>query len=404
MRRGPLGRLDRRVVTMTIPLSYAVWGWREHAAALRGAVRRDAGAVESMIAAFRALGYGDRLLPTNLGRTALRLALIAAQRREPQRREVLTPVYVCPSVVETIREVGLTPTPVPIDACLNLDADATERRLAAKPLAVLAAHLYACPAPIERLVAACAAAGTVLIDDAAHVIGVAQAGRPLGCHGDVGVISFNHSKTLTGGSPNGGGLICVREGAFGDDIARLWSELPVAQPRFGDYASFLLNVLGDRFAYPPADYLEGLRRRLGMRRSRPRLTSARMPAVAARTILAQRARLQDILAGKRRVAANYAVTLPQGVTFPQFASGRYLSRVLVKLPDGLPADRVQQALRAQGIRTRRAYPAWSDPADPTTRQAVELRQSLIELPGGIGLTEAQIKTVCDRLRAVLAGA
>ena len=135
-------------------------------------------------------------------------------------------------------------------------------------------------------------------------------------------------------------------------------------------------------------------------------TSGWLTLWAAATVLAQCSRLQHILDGKRRVAASYAAVLRSlpGAGFPQFSPMRYLSRVLVQLPAGVPADRVQQLLRGRGVRTRLAYRPWSGPAEPQTARAAGLRQSLIELPGGIDLSAAQIGTVCQRLGAVLAGA
>ena len=69
---------------------------------------------------------------------------------------------------------------------------------------VVLAHLYGTPGKAEELRAVCDRHGALMVEDAAESLGATFRGRETGSFGDVGVISFNGNKIITGSS---GGML-----------------------------------------------------------------------------------------------------------------------------------------------------------------------------------------------------
>ncbi len=69
---------------------------------------------------------------------------------------------------------------------------------------VVLAHLYGTPGKTEELRRICDRHGALIVEDAAESLGATYRGRETGSFGDVGVISFNGNKIITGSS---GGML-----------------------------------------------------------------------------------------------------------------------------------------------------------------------------------------------------
>jgi pyridoxal phosphate-dependent aminotransferase EpsN len=80
--------------------------------------------------------------------------------------------------------------------------------------AVITVDLYGQSADHEPILAACAAHGAAVIEDAAEALGATYRGRPLGGFGRFGVFSFNGNKILTTGG--GGVLVSDDEAAIAE--------------------------------------------------------------------------------------------------------------------------------------------------------------------------------------------
>lgn len=93
----------------------------------------------------------------------------------------------------------------------NMDPEALERafRLYPEVKLVVMVHLYGTPARIRQIRALCDAHNALLIEDAAESLGTVYRGRQTGSFGDLGVISFNGNKIITGSC--GGALLCDDE-------------------------------------------------------------------------------------------------------------------------------------------------------------------------------------------------
>ncbi len=84
---------------------------------------------------------------------------------------------------------------------------------------VMVANLYGVPADLSEIKAICEENGAVLIEDAAESFGATYNGKPAGSFGDVGVISFNGNKIITGSS---GGMFLTDSKSEADKV-RKWS-------------------------------------------------------------------------------------------------------------------------------------------------------------------------------------
>ncbi len=103
----------------------------------------------------------------------------------------------------------------------NMDPVALERAFELHPGAkvVVLAHLYGTPAKIDEIRAICDAHGAYLVEDAAESLGATFKGQETGSFGNVGVISFNGNKIITGSS---GGMLLTHSEADANRV-RKWS-------------------------------------------------------------------------------------------------------------------------------------------------------------------------------------
>ena len=92
-----------------------------------------------------------------------------------------------------------------------MDPDALERAFGLYPdvKMVVLVHLYGTPSRIGEIRKICDRHGALLVEDAAESFGAVYNGRQTGSFGDIGVISFNGNKIITGSC--GGALLCDTE-------------------------------------------------------------------------------------------------------------------------------------------------------------------------------------------------
>ncbi len=103
----------------------------------------------------------------------------------------------------------------------NMDPAALEKAFQLYPdvRLVVVAHLYGTPGKIDELRRIADAHGALIVEDAAESLGATYKGKQTGVFGDVGAISFNGNKIITGSS--GGMLLCGEKADA--DKARKWS-------------------------------------------------------------------------------------------------------------------------------------------------------------------------------------
>lgn len=103
----------------------------------------------------------------------------------------------------------------------NMDPRALDRAFELYPNTkfVVVAHLYGTPGKIDELKAVCAKYGATMIEDAAESLGATYKGKQTGTFGNVGCISFNGNKIITGSS---GGMLLTNDEEVANKV-RKWS-------------------------------------------------------------------------------------------------------------------------------------------------------------------------------------
>lgn len=103
----------------------------------------------------------------------------------------------------------------------NMDPVALEKAFELYPNVkhVVAANLYGVPGKMDRIRAICDQHGAFLIEDAAESMGATYKGRQTGTFGDLGIVSFNGNKIITGSS---GGMLLTND-LEAANKARKWS-------------------------------------------------------------------------------------------------------------------------------------------------------------------------------------
>ncbi len=84
---------------------------------------------------------------------------------------------------------------------------------------VVIAHLYGTPGKVKELREVCDRHGALIVEDAAESLGATYEGKQTGLFGDVGIISFNGNKIITGSS---GGMLLTDSDEDANKI-RKWS-------------------------------------------------------------------------------------------------------------------------------------------------------------------------------------
>ena len=136
------------------------------------------------------------------GTDALTLALRAAGIGE--KDEVITTPFTFFATAEAIVTVGAIPVFVDIDEySFNIDPNLIESAISVKTKAVLAVHLFGCPANLDIICAVCDRNNLLLIEDCAQSFGSEYKQKKTGSFGSMGCFSFFPSKNL-GGFGDGG--------------------------------------------------------------------------------------------------------------------------------------------------------------------------------------------------------
>ena len=131
---------------------------------------------------------------TNSGHAALHLALLGLGVGE--RSEVIVPTYVCSALLNAVHYTGAKPVIADVDPeTYLLGPEQVRPHLGRRTAAVIVPHMLGRSADI----AAVAALGPPVIEDAAMAIGGRVGKAPVGATGAVSIFSFYGTKLLTTG-------------------------------------------------------------------------------------------------------------------------------------------------------------------------------------------------------------
>jgi perosamine synthetase len=207
---------------------------------------------------------------------------------------------------------------------LNLDPAAAAAAVTPRTTALLPVHVFGYAADMDAL----EAIGPPIVEDACEALGATYAdGRPVGSRGHCAVFGFYPNKQLTTGE---GGMVTTGDAAV---KARLDSERN--QGRAPDMGWLDHDRLG--FNY-------------------------RLSDIACALGIAQLQRLDEMLAGRARVAALYGEALAEieGLTLPcadHDGARRGWFVYVVQLPRGVDRDETVRALGRRGVPAKPYFPA-----------------------------------------------
>jgi perosamine synthetase len=257
-----------------------------------------------------------------------------------------------------------------------IDPDAVEAAIGPRTRAIIAVHLYGNLCDMGRLLALGQRYGIPVIEDAAEAIGSVYHGRPAGSLGRFGVFSFHGTKTMTTGE---GGLLVTDDRDLYDRAVLLANH--GRQP--GRLAEFRPERIGYKF---------------------------RMANLQAALGLAQLERLDELVAGKRRVFEAYAVRLA-GLPLqmnPEPAAtvnGYWMPTVILEQQAGASAAQLLSALERQAIDARPFFPPLSSlpmfAPVRANRHSYDLAARGANLPSYHGLGDDAIERVCQTVRGFL---
>jgi len=247
--------------------------------------------------------------------------------------EVITTSLTFAATANAVVYQGARPVFADIDgATLNLDSDAVKRLATPRTRALLAVDFAGLPCDWDALRALAGEHGWLLIADAAHSLGGALGGRPVGTLADLTTFSFHPAKLITSGE--GGAVVTDRE-----DLAERLRISRHHGIRYQDPARpwrYEIDVPGHNFRLTDFQCALGL---------------------------SQLARLERFWAARDRLARRYRERLA-GSPFLEFPAlpadrrhGWHLFVVLLRL-ERLTVDRdtVLSALRAENIGATLHYP------------------------------------------------
>jgi len=308
------------------------------------------------------------------GTEALALALRALEIGPGD--EVIVPANSFIATAEAVTLVGATPVFVDVEEATALVTAAhVEPAIGPRTRCVIPVHLYGRTVDLDPIVELARSAGIALIEDACQAHGAWLGPRRAGSIGDCAAFSFYPAKNL-GAWGDGGGLVT------NDD-------------RIADRVK-LLRSHGERPRYN--HLVPG--------------TTARLDALQAAILRVKLRRLDDVNAGRRRVAAALTDALAGSgvdVPAPVAADGDHVFHQYVVGCDA--RDELHAHLEAQGVGTGIHYPvaihrseayASAGVGEGSLPVAERLASRICSLPMHPSLTDDEIARVAGAVRSFAA--
>lgn len=132
------------------------------------------------------------------------VALEVALRTLDLTGEVITTPFTFPATVHAIQWNGLTPVFADIESdTYNLDVSSAAELVTSRTSAVLPVHVFGNPCDVVGIQDLAERNGLRVVYDAAHAFGILHKGKPIGCWGDLSILSFHATKlfhTCEGGA------------------------------------------------------------------------------------------------------------------------------------------------------------------------------------------------------------
>ncbi len=334
----------------------------------------------SFEAAFATASGASHVSAVSSGTAALHLAIRAAGIERGD--DVVTSPFSFVASANCLLYEGARPVFCDIDPrTLNISAEAAADALTERTTGILPVHIFGYPADMPGLELLSRDCGLWVVEDACEALGAVHAdGTPVGTRGNLSVFGFYPNKQITTGE---GGAVVSPSAELKE---RIDSERN--QGRAPDMGWLDHDRLGFNYR------LDDLSCALG---------------------LAQLERLDDLLAGRARVASLYSQALAdvEGLGLPcpdQGGDRRGWFVYVVQLPPGVDRDTAVVAMRERGVDTKPYLPAihllsfyrerfgYSEGDFPVCE---DVAARSLALPFFPQLTDGEVEQVVESLRAVI---
>ncbi|WP_333859909.1 LegC family aminotransferase [Clostridium sp.] len=306
------------------------------------------------------------------GTSALELALRTLNIGKGDEVIVSSMTFISP--VNTIRYVGAEP--VFVDICSDtwvMDADKVEEMITPKTRAIMPVHIYGHPVDMDKIMGIASKHNLYVIEDATESLGAKYKGKNVGSIGHIACFSFNGNKLITTGA---GGILATNDKKIGDRAKYLSTQTKTVL----DNGGFYHEEIGYNF---------------------------RMPNLLAAMGCAQLENIEEYISLKRKHALLYNKFLGdiEGITLPVEREGvkniYWLYSVIIEKDYPISRDKLILKLKENSIQSRPFFmPVHDMPPYKKCRTGDmsvtnDIIKKGINLPSSVGLSEDEIKYICD---------
>ncbi len=124
--------------------------------------------------------------------------------------EIILPSYTYAATANAFARTGATLVFADVAfETLNITTQTVEPLITERTKAIIPIHYGGCAADLNGLLELSKTHSIKLLEDAAHGLGATYEGKPLGTMGEMGCLSFHHTKNLTAGGS--GGLLFINQ-------------------------------------------------------------------------------------------------------------------------------------------------------------------------------------------------
>ena len=141
------------------------------------------------------------------GTTALSAALAALEIGPGD--EVILPAWTWYADYDSVVLAGALPVFAEVDSSLNIDPEDIEARITPRTKVIIAVSLQGCPADMAPILEIARKHKLRVLEDFSQCVGGHYRGKYLGSMADIGISSFQQSKTITAGE--GGAVVLTRK-------------------------------------------------------------------------------------------------------------------------------------------------------------------------------------------------
>lgn len=302
------------------------------------------------------------------GTCALHLALLALGIGKGD--EVIAPTLTYVATANAVAYTGATP--VFVDSEPNfwqIDPKQIEAQISPRTRAIVVVHLYGHPCAMEQIVAIAKKHKLFLIEDCAEALGSRYKNRHVGTFGDIAIFSFYGNKTITTGE---GGMVITNNEMLMKRVKKLKGQGLVPNKEYWH------DTIGYNY---------------------------RMTNICAAIGLAQIEHIETIIQKKQQIAKLYKKYLKNSsIEYHKQAPNSFHSYWMFSIlaRDLKEKESIRAQLNTHNIETRPLfYPLHTMSMYEDTQQKKEfpVAKNLsirgINLPSWPGLTEEQIKKICQ---------